>query len=226
MVFGAVGDSIAGLVTDNPQMEAIFAAMGGERGIMDAFFSAVVGLVALVATAYSIRSVLKLRVEEEEQRAEPILATQTPRLRWAASHVVFAVVGPVVILLAMSLVAGVVYGLVTDDLPGQASRALGSALVQLPAVWVLTGLALALFGLAPGLVALSWAALVFSLIVGQLGRILQFPQWILDLSPFTHVPLLPAQELAALPLVVLSGLALILGALGMAGVRRRDIPSV
>jgi ABC-2 type transport system permease protein len=46
---------------------------------------------------------------------------------------------------------------------------------------------------------------------------------VLDLSPFTHVPNAPAASVDAVPLVVLSAVALALGGLGLAAFRRRDL---
>jgi ABC-2 type transport system permease protein len=99
----------------------------------------------------------------------------------------------------------------------------GVALAQLPAVWVLTGVAVALVGLAPRLTGLSWGVLVTCLLLGQLGQILQFPQWALNLSPFTHVQRIPAQSLDILPLGVLAALASLLTMAGLIGFRSRDL---
>jgi ABC-2 type transport system permease protein len=96
-------------------------------------------------------------------------------------------------------------------------------MTQLPAVWVLTGIAMALYGLAPGFVAVSWGFLVAFLLLGQLGQILQFPQWTLDLSPFSHIPMVPAEELEAMPLVILVLIAGGLIGAGLVGFRRRDV---
>ena len=99
-----------------------------------------------------------------------------------------------------------------------------AALVQLPAVWVLTGITVLVFGLAPGLVhgRLGRARCVF-LLLGQLGPIFELPQWAMDLSPFTHMPKLPGGELTATPLVWLTLVAAALIAAGLTGFRRRDI---
>jgi ABC-2 type transport system permease protein len=85
-------------------------------------------------------------------RAEPVLATSAGRLRWAASHLVFSCAGPAAALAAAGLAAGLAYGSSTGDVGRQLPRVLGGALVQLPAVWVLAGIAVALFGLLPRLV--------------------------------------------------------------------------
>jgi ABC-2 type transport system permease protein len=222
-VYGSVGDSIGDMLDDNPQLAEIFEMIGGEQGITDIFFSAAVGILAIVSSAYAIRAVLRLRAEEDEMKAEPILATATPRTRWAASHLFFGLVGPALMLTLGGAVAGATYGLIIGDVVGQMSRVVGLAMIQLPAVWVLTGIAMALFGIAPRLASVSWAALVVFLLLGQLGQILQFPQWSLNLSPFSHIPLTPAESLRALPLILLGLVATGLVAAGLVGFRRRDI---
>jgi len=222
-VYGSVGDSIGDMLDDNPQLAEIFELIGGEQGITDVFFSAAVGIMAIVASAYAIRAVLRLRAEEDEMKAELILATATPRIRWAASHLLFGLAGPALMLILGGAVAGATYGLIIGDVAGQVSRVVGSAMIQLPAVWVLIGIAMALFGIAPRLASVSWAALVVFLLLGQLGQILQFPQWSLNLSPFSHIPLIPAESLRVLPLVLLALVATGLVAAGLVGFRRRDI---
>ncbi|MGH8915656.1 MAG: ABC transporter permease [Acidimicrobiia bacterium] len=222
-VYGGAGESIGDMLEGNPQLQQIFEQLGGEQGLTDAYFSAVLGIIAIVTAAYAIRAVLRLRVEEEGLRADPLLATATPRTRWAWSHLVFGLVVPAMILALAGLFAGVTYGAITGDLGAQVPRVLGAAVVQLPAVWVLTGTAMALYGIAPRRVGLSWAVLVACLILGQLGQILRFPQWSLNLSPFSHVPRYPAQDIEALPLLVLLCIATALIATGLLAFRRRDV---
>jgi ABC-2 type transport system permease protein len=224
-VYGAAADSVGDMLEGNPQLMEIFEQLGGEQGLTDAFFSAAVGIIAIVTSAYAIRAVLRLQVEEEGLRAEPVLATATPRVGWAWSHLLFGVLGPVLILAMAGLVSGATYGAITGDVAGQATRVLGAAMVQVPAVWVLTGTAMALYGLAPSRTGLSWGVLVLSLILGQLGQILQFPQWTLNLSPFSHIPLFPAEDLEVLPLGILVAISAVLVGAGLAGFRRRDVAS-
>jgi ABC-2 type transport system permease protein len=223
MVYGGAADSIGDMLEGNPQLAEIIEQMGGEQGLTDTYFSFVVGVIALLAAAYAIRAVLRLRAEEDDLRAEPVLATATPRPRWAWSHLVYGLVGPVVILALAGLLGGMTYGVIIGDIAGQVPRVLAAAMVQLPAVWVLTGIAMALYGLAPGLVGLSWGALIACLVLGQLGQILQFPQWTLNLSPFTHTPNFPAQDIDVVPFVVLLAVAIVLVGAGLIGFRRRDI---
>jgi ABC-2 type transport system permease protein len=94
-----------------------------------------------------------------------------------------------------------------------------------PAVWVLVGVAVALFGLAPRAAAAVWGLLAFCFLVGMLSELLDLPGWVNALSPFEHVPLLPAADLDLVPLVALTAIAAGLVTLGLAGFRRRDLAS-
>jgi ABC-2 type transport system permease protein len=181
------------------------------------------GILALIAAAFAIRTILRLRVEEEGLRAEPILATASPRLRWVRSHLIYAVIGPVLMLAVAGSVSGATYGAMVGDIAGETPKVVGAALVQIPAVWVVAAAALALFGVLPRFTSLSWGVLVACLLLGQLGQILQFPQWALNVSPFSHIPRVPAADLTIAPLVILTVIASLLAMVGFTGFRRRDI---
>ena len=90
-------------------------------------------------------------------------------------------------------------------------------------MWLLAGLALALYGLAPRWTVGAWLALIACLVIGMFGTLLDLPQWLIDLSPFEQTPALPADPLVVLPLVVLGALAFALVAVGLAAFRRRDL---
>ena len=137
----------------------------------------------------------------------PVLATAVGRPRWMAGHLVFVVAGPVILLAMAGLVGGVINGGLVGNFGDGLMAALGAMLVQIPATLVLGGLAVALFGWLPRLTSLAWAALVLALLLGQLGQLLQLPQWLMDVSPYTHMPLVPAQDVRWTPLIVLTAVA-------------------
>jgi ABC-2 type transport system permease protein len=221
-VWGGLADTLGQLFEDNPQLAEIFEALGGEGALTDIFFSAAMGIVALIVAAYAIDTALTLREEEDAMRAEPVLATATPRLNWAAGHLVFALFGPVLIMVVAGITSGLTYGAISGDVPGQVAALVGAALLQVPAIWVVAGVAVILYGMAPRLTALSWGALVAFLLLGQLGQILQLPQWSLNLSPFTHVPT-PPEPISAVPLLILTVIAAGLVGGGLVGLQRRDL---
>jgi ABC-2 type transport system permease protein len=163
---------------------------------------------------------LHARTEEEHGRVEPLLASGTTRLRWLASHLAQSLAGSAVLV----LLAGLAIGATTSITAGLSVwRVLLGALVQLPAVWVLAGLACLLVGLLPRATVVAWVAAGASLGLWFFGSLLGLSDAVLRLSPFQHVPQVPGSAVTAPPLVTLSAIALLLAVVGVLGVRRRDI---
>ena len=223
LVIGGLTAGIGPLVGNNAAARKLFVELGGQTGLVNALLAATMGFMGVAAAIYAIQAALRLRGEESGERAEPVLAAAVGRIRWAWSHLVFAVAGPVVLLLLVGLTTGLVYGAHTGDMGKALGQLVGSALVQLPAVWVLAGIAVLLFGLVPRWSAAAWGALVGSLVLTELGSLVNLSKWAADISPFTHVPKLPGGTFTATPLVWLLVVAVALTAAGLAGLRRRDL---
>jgi ABC-2 type transport system permease protein len=223
LALGTVAKDVGDLVNDSPQLAQVLRRLGGGVNIVDTYLNSVFALMALVLAGYGIQAVLRIRTEEVSLRAESVLAGEVSRWRFGLSHAIFAAVGPVAIMLVAGLSVGLVYGLRIHDVAGQVPRLLIAGLAQVPAVWVLAGLALALVGLMPRASAASWAALGGCLVIGEIGAILQLPHWMINLSPFTHSPQPPAHPIAPGPVIFLTAIALVFGAAGLVGLRRRDI---
>jgi ABC-2 type transport system permease protein len=224
-VIGSVADSVNDMASESSQLKDLLERFGGEKVLSDAYIAGAMVIFALAAAGYGIQATLRLRAEEEGLRAEPVLATAVGRLRWATSHLLFGLLGPAVALLAAGLAEGLLYGLVGGDVGRELPRVLAGALVQLPAVLVLAGIAMALFGLAPRLAPLSWAALASSAFLVLLGPLLRLSQWVLDVAPFSHIPKVPGGQVDAAPLAWLLAVTAVLVAAGLAGFRRRDLVS-
>ncbi|PWI17026.1 ABC transporter permease [Streptomyces sp. Act143] len=216
VVYGGLTDGVADLVGDNDNAREIFERMGGQSGLEDAFLASMVGMMGLIAALYVVGSVLRLHGEETSGRAEPVLATAVSRLGWAAGHLVVAFGGSVLLMLITGLGFAAGYG-------KEIGPILGACLVQVAAVWVIGGLAVALYGLLPRAAPAAWAVAGAVLLIGWVGPALDAPQAVLDLSPFGHLPKLPGTEMSWGPVVALLGLAVVLVAAGLSGVRRRDL---
>lgn len=223
---GGVTKDVASLVNGSSrQLESIVAALGGRNGITDAYLAAMMSIFSLIASAYAIQAVLRMRAEETSQHLEPILAARVGRIRWVASHLTFALSGTAIMLAGCGTAAGLTAGVRDGDIGEMVPKLLVAALVQLPAVWVIVGIAIMLFGLLPRYSALGWTFLVVFLLLGQLGPFLRLPAWMMDVSPFTHVPKLPGGTMALMPLVQLVVVATGFVAAGLTGFRQRDVGS-
>lgn len=225
LLIGGIAQTAGDLLADNEQLTEIMERMGGTSALSDIFIAGTLGLAATIVAAYAISAALRMRGEEASLRSEPVLAAGVSRLRWAGSHLTFALLGPAVVMAVAGLSAGLIHGLNTGDVGRELPRVLAGALVQLPAIWLLVGLTVAMFGLLPRLAAtVGWVALGICLLLGQVGSVLQLSQSLLDISPFTHIPRVPGDTVPLTPLLILALIAAALVAVGLAAFRRRDIP--
>jgi ABC-2 type transport system permease protein len=219
--YGWIGPTIDTFIGQNKAIADMFSA-GGGGSLTDSYFAASFRLMALIATGFAIQSAMRVRSEETSMRADLVLATPVSRWRFAASHLAVACAGSVVLLAVAGLATGLTYGLAGGGMQS-VPRLFVAALVYAPAMWIMVGLTIALDGLVPRLVGVSWVILVACVVEGFLGTVLGLPHWLSDLSPFERVPQLPAASLTLLPLVVMSALAAGLTLIGLTGLRRRDI---
>jgi len=219
--YGIVADQAKSIVEDNPDMADFFAQLG-KGSITDAFLATAVLMMALLATGYTVSAVLRLRTEETTERAAAVLATPVARLRWLGSHVLMAAGGTVVVMAVTGAAMGAGFAAASNDLV-QVPRLLLASLAMVPAMWVMAGVTVAAYSLAARWAPAAWAAFAFVVIVGLLGSLLDLPSWSRDLSPFQHVPAMPAAAFTTTPLILLTLAAL--GLLGLAGTAftRRDV---
>ncbi len=221
LAMGSFGEDVDDLVGDS-DLARSFVGQGGGASVVDSFFATILLIMAMIGTVYAVQSALRMRSEETAGRLEPLLATATSRWRWAGAQVLVTMAGAALVLAACGLGIGISHALRSDN-TGELPRLLGAQLASLPAVWVVAGLAVALFGLVPRAAPLAWIALGGCFFVGILGPLLQLPDWTMDLSPFTHVPKVPSADVNLEPLIWLTAISAALFAVGLVGFRRRDV---
>jgi ABC-2 type transport system permease protein len=225
LVIGSVVHGISEEVGGSKTVRDNVVRMGGAGALEQAFLAAAFSMLAMVAAAFAISLTLRLHQEETSQRAETLMAGAVSRTRWMASHLGIALAGSAVAMLGAGLSAGLVYGVAADDIGGKISTVVATAAVQLPAVWLLAAITVALFGLMPRFTPVAWAVLVAFIALYLLGSLLGFPQWLLGLAPFADTPRVGGDDFSAVPLVWLLAIDATLIALGLVAFRSRDLRS-
>lgn len=224
-VIGASYGSVLGdLSTFFEQNEMIKQMLASDENISmtEQFLSMLMVIMAIMATIPVIMSILKIKGEEKKQRTEHLLARDISRKKLLLSYVVIAFIVSILMLL-VAVVGLAVTGLAVLEIDTTFSMLVKSMLVYLPALWVILGISVFLFGVAPRFTSFSWFYLLFTFVVVYLGELLEFPDWISNLSPFAHVPEIPVDELAFTPLIILTIIAVALTAVGLFGYQKRDI---
>lgn len=149
LLIGSVVHGIGDELGSSQSIRDMITRMGGSASLENSLITYAFTMLAVIAAAYSISAALRLSSEESADRAETVLTGSVSRIRWAASHLVFALVGPAAALLFAGVLAGLMYGRAAGDISGKLGDVMAAAAVQLPAVWVFTGVTVALFGLLP-----------------------------------------------------------------------------
>lgn len=222
-LIGSVVNAIGNQLGNNPTVRAIVNRLGGTLILESAFIAIAFTILAVAASAMAVSATLRLHQEETAQRGETILAEAIGRSRWALSHLTFAIAGSAAAILAAGLVTGLSYGMAVDDVRGKVRSVLAVAAMQLPAIWLLAAVTLALFGLLPRFTPVAWAVLVGLVAIYLLGSIDGFPHWLLDLVPYMHTQRIPGQPFRAAPVIWLLLIDSAFTGVGLAAFRRRDL---
>ncbi|HEY5854088.1 MAG TPA: anibiotic ABC transporter [Aldersonia sp.] len=223
--YGAIGDQIDDFLGSGEQVSDMMEQLGGgTTDMVDAYFAAIFGVMAIAVAGYAVQALLRMRGEESAGRLESVLATAVSRPRWMLAHVGLVTAGIVALQLLTGAVAGLAFGLVTGGVPEQVVRLTGAALVFVPAILVVAAAVALLFGAFPAWSAgLSWGFLALCLALGPLGGLLGLSATVRDLSPFAHIPAVPAAQVTATPLVWLVVIAVVVDAAAVVLFRRRDL---
>lgn len=187
-------------------------------GILGFYFLFFVLAISLFACA----QVAAARREEAEQRLETLLALPLGRMRWLAGRIAIAAGGAVVLALGAGVLAWA--GARSQGAGVSLSDMLGAGANCLPAALLFLGLSALAFGAWPRATTGIAYGLVSVAFVWQLfGASLGAPSWLLGVSPFHHVGLVPAQPFKALAAAVMLALAAAALAAGFALFARRDL---
>ncbi|GAB3048605.1 ABC transporter permease [Sediminivirga luteola] len=202
--------------------EEIVALMGGADGIVEGYLGFMGLYFAMMVAAYAIISLQGLRSEEQGMRAEPVLATGVSRPAWLLSWTGVTAAGAVLLLGLAGIGEGLGAALSTGDWGLMAPTVLGH-LAHAPAVWLLLGLAVFLYGAFPRLLGAVWAVFVYGVFMSLFGQMLDTPEAVLNTSPFQHIGQYPAEDLSWVAIGGFAGVFVLLSALGTAAFRRRDL---
>ena len=192
--------------------------------IVDYFGMFVTSIMSIVCMVPVLNAAMKARGEEREGRAEHIVSKSVSRSKYLSGYVLFAYIGSVMIQAATAAGLYVSTASATGEAnPFTLGGLMESFFVYLPAVWVMIGVGVLVIGLIPKATGVVWGLfgfVAFMSFLGQMPGLL--PEWLSKVSPMTHIPRLPLDDVAAAPLIILSAVAVVLTASGFAFYSKRD----
>ncbi len=219
----AKGTSSAG-ISKNLQRE--FAKLGsGSIVTPTGYLSFVFVFFILAVSLFACAQVAAARHEEAEQRLETLLSQPVGRRGWLGGRLLLAGAG----VAAISLTAGLL------TWAGAASQGVGVSLPRmleagancLPVALLFLGIAALAYAVVPRASAgIAYGLVTVAFLWQLVGSLLGVPRWLVELTPFAHVGLVPAKPFDTTGAIVMLAVAL-LGALAAVwAFRRRDLVEV
>jgi ABC-2 type transport system permease protein len=191
------------------------ATPSGYLGVTFIFF-------VLAVSLFACAQIGAARREEAGQQLETLLAQPVGRRRWLAGRLALASAGAVAISLAAGLLtwAGAESGGAGISL----ARMIEAGANCLPVTLLFLGVAALAYALVPRASgAIAYALVTVAFLWDLIGSLLGAPKWLVELTPFQHVGLVPAQPFRGQAAAIMIGIGVLAVLAALALFRRRDL---
>ncbi len=176
----------------------------------------------LALSLFACAQVGAARHEESEQQLETVLSMPVDRTHWLAGRIVLALAGTVVLALCVGLFGWI--GTTSQGVGLSLSQMLLSGINAVPTAVLFLGLAALAYALAPrASSAVAYGLVIVAFLWELFGSLLGAPTWLVDLTPFEHVGLVPATALRPDSAGVMLALGALAGGAAVIAFRRRDL---
>jgi ABC-2 type transport system permease protein len=220
ILMGVISDSVASGLSQGvqDQLEKLGTAANTATGYLGFAFL----FFILALSLFACFQLAAIREDEAEQRVETLFALPLRRGRWFAERLALVVATAAGLALAAGLLSWA--GAVSQGADVPFGRMIEAGLNCLPVVVLFLGLgalALALLPRAGTTIAYSLVGAAF--LWETVGGLFSAPRWALDLSPFHHVGLVPAEAFRAGGAAAMLAIGLAAGLAAAWAFDRRDV---
>jgi ABC-2 type transport system permease protein len=222
VVLGMVSASVSSVGISKSMREEIARLGSGSIATPVGYLSFVFMFVVLVVSLFACAQVGAARHEEAEQRLETLLALPVGRTRWLAGRLLLAAGGAA----AISLVVGLF------TWAGAASQGVAISLLEmleagancLPVALLFLGIAALAYAVVPRASAgIAYGLVAVTFLWQLVGSLVGAPKWVVDLTPFAHVGLVPTQAFRGQAAAVMVAIAVLAALASMLVFARRDL---
>jgi ABC-2 type transport system permease protein len=160
--------------------------------------------------------------EEAAQRLETVLALPVSRTRWLGGRLLLATGAAAMISVASGLFTW--FGAASVHVHVSLFRLLEAGANGLPAALLFLGLAALAYAVLPrASTGIAYGIVAGTFLWQTVGSLLSAPRWLVDLTPFAHVSLVPIQPFRAAAAAVMIGIGLAAALAALAAFRQRDL---
>jgi ABC-2 type transport system permease protein len=179
-------------------------------------------LFAFVISLFASSQIAAVRREEADQQLETLFALPVDRRRWLASRLLLAAAGVTLLALSAGTLAWI--GAASQNAHVPLLRLLEAGANCIPAAVLFLALATLAFALLPRASSgIAYSLVVAAFVWQLLGALLGAPRWLLDLTPFQHIGLVPALPFRTTAAVSMLAIAAGVALVSAWALRRRDL---
>jgi ABC-2 type transport system permease protein len=191
------------------------ATPSGYLGVTFIFF-------VLAVSLFACAQIGAARREEAGQQLETLLAQPVGRRRWLGGRLALASAGAVAISLAAGLLTWV--GAESGGADISLAKMIEAGANCLPVSLLFLGVAVLVYALVPRASgAIAYALVTVAFLWDLIGSLLGAPKWLVGLTPFQHVGLVPAEPFRGGAAAVMVGIGVLAAVAALALFRRRDL---
>lgn len=225
LILGMLSASISSAGISKSMREELAKLGSGSIATPSGYIAFVFLFFILVVSLFVCAQIAAVRREEAEQRLETLLALPVGRRRWLAGRLGLASA----VAVGLSLLAAVLTwaGARSQGVSISLAKMLEAGVNCLPVALLFLGLAALAYALVPRASAGIAYGLVTAAFLWQLvGSLLGVSKWLVELTPFAHVGLVPTQAFRIGSAAIMLAVGLIAALAALEVFRRRDLEGV
>jgi ABC-2 type transport system permease protein len=222
LILGMVSASISSAGISKSIREEVAKLGSGSLATPSGYLAFVFLFFIVVVSLFVCAQISATRREESEQQLETLLALPVSRGRWLGGRLLLACTGALV----LSLLAGVLAwaGAASQGVDVSLAKMLEAGANCLPVALLFGGIAALAYALVPrASTGVAYGLVVLAFLWQLVGSLLGVPKWLVEVTPFAHVGLVPTQPFRGGAAAVMLAIAAAAGAAAMWAFTRRDM---
>jgi ABC-2 type transport system permease protein len=220
VILGALSASVSEGISGN--LDERFRQLGTSLSSPEGFLGIEFLFLVLAVCLFVCFQLASAREEEADQRLETLLAQPVSRRRWLGGRLALAASTAAVLALVAGLLAWV--GAASARAGVSLPRLLEASANAVPVALLFLGLGALLYAVVPrASTGVAFGLVGVSFLWDTIGSLAEVPGWVLDLSPFHHVALVPAEDFRAPAAAIMIAIAAITALAALRLFERRDL---
>lgn len=220
-MYGSVFGDLENYITTSELLRNMFT-IDGPNSITEQFIALLMVIMSMISTIPSLTILHRILSEEKKGYSEQILTKEVSRFHYLISFFIISILASVLFQVLVALGFWSVGSIYLESIPSLTTFLI-SALIYLPAIWLMVGISILLIGFAPKFAWINYLFLGYNFMIVYMGRLLDFPQILEDLTPFGNVVQYPLEALTWTSSLVMLGLFVVFSVVGFIGYRKRDL---